>query len=168
MACLFNSKEEHDMKRSKKILISTTAALILGAASASMVSAKGHGCDGGYGSWQQGQGQEQTQQDRSERMKQKMEDRLGYAKYKLGITEQQEPAWQEFTKSLDTKFTAKRDRKEKRGEKATVTDRVKMMREHAERMTKMADAIEKLYAALTPEQQKLADQLRPMGMHGRF
>jgi len=44
-----------------------------------------------------------------------------------------------------------------------MTDRVKMMRDGAERMTKMADAIEKFYTALTPEQQKIADQLRPMG-----
>jgi hypothetical protein len=35
-------------------------------------------------------------------------------------------------------------------------------------MTEMADAIEQLYSQLTPEQQKLADEMRPMRGMGRM
>ncbi len=154
------------MKRSKKVLISTAAVLILSTASISMVSAKGGhggfgGCDGGYGSWQQGPGQ-MTEKQRTW-MQQRMEDRVEFMKYKLGITEKQEPAWQEFTKVLEGKFTTMQDRVKNRGEQKSITERVKLMRDGAEHMTQMADAIEKLYATLTPEQQKIADGLRPMG-----
>ncbi len=157
------------MKRSKKILIGTTAAIILSTASISMVSAKGGhggfgGCDGGYGNWRQGSGQMTEKQ--STWMQQRMQDRVEFMKFKLGITKDQEPAWQEFTKVLESKFTTMRDRMEKRGEQQSVTERVKLMRTGAEHMTQMADAIEKLYSTLTPEQQKTADQLRTMRMRG--
>ncbi len=153
------------MKRSKKLLISTVAVIGLSMGSISMVSAFGGpggfgGCHGGgYG--QQGKGQ-MTQKQES-RMQERMQDRVGYMKYKLGITEKQEPAWQEFTKVLESKFTTMRDRKGNRGEQKSVTEKVKLMRDGAERMTQMADAIEKLYSTLTPEQQKIADQMGPMG-----
>lgn len=158
------------MKRSKKVLISTAAVLILSAASVSMVSARGHhgggfgGCDGGYGFWQQGPSQ--MTEKRGSWMKQRMQDKLDYVKYKLQITDKQEPAWQEFTTALEGKFTTMQDRMQDRGSQKTVTERVKLMREGAENMTQMADAIEKLYKSLTPEQQKLADQLNPMGRRG--
>lgn len=154
------------MKHSKKVLLSTVAVIGLSMGSISMVSAFGGpggfgGCDGGSGYGQRGSGK--MTQKQGSRMQERMQDRLGYMKYKLAITEKQEPAWKEFTTALENKFTAKRDRKGNRGEQRNMTDRVKMMRDGAERMTKMADAIEKFYTALTPEQQKIADQLRPMG-----
>jgi len=153
------------MKHSKKVLLSTVAVIGLGMGSISMVSAFGGpgGCDGGNGYGQRGSGK--MMQKQGSRMQERMQDRLGYMKYKLAITENQEPAWKEFTTVLENKFTAKRDRKGNRGEQKNMTERVKMMRDGAERMTKMADAIEKFYSALTPEQQKIADQLRPMGKH---
>lgn len=154
------------MKRSKKVLISTVAVIGLGMGSISMVSAFGGpggygGCNGGYGYGQQGPSK--MTQKQGLRMQERMQDKLGYMKYKLAITEKQEPAWKEFTTVLENKFTAKRDRKENRGEQKGITDRVKMMRDGVEQITQMADAIEKLYTTLTPEQQQIADQLRPMG-----
>ncbi len=157
------------MKRSKKALISTVAVIGLTMGSISMVSAFGGsggfgGCHGGHGYWQQSSGKMTEKQNSW--MQQRMQDRVDFMKYKLGITKDQEPAWQEFTKVMESKFTTMRDRMEKRGEQQSVTERVKLMRTGAEHMTQMADAIEKLYTALTPEQQKIADQLRPMGRRG--
>ena len=43
-----------------------------------------------------------------------------------------------------------------------VEERIEFMRERAGHMSEMAGVIENLYAELTPEQQKLADQLHPM------
>jgi periplasmic protein CpxP/Spy len=155
------------MKRSKKILISTVAVIGLSMGSISMVSAFGGpngfgGCRGGYGHGPRGQ--DKMTEEQSSWMEQRMQDRLGYIKYKLGITEKQEPAWQAFTQSLEDKFSSRLDRKKGRDTQTTVTGRIKMMRDHAEQMVQMADTIETLYKALTPEQQKIADQLGPMGM----
>jgi len=50
----------------------------------------------------------------------------------------------------------------------TVAERVERMRNGAGQMTEMADAIEQLYGSLTPEQQKIADELRPMGGMARM
>ena len=157
------------MKRSKKVLISTAAVLILSTASISMVAARGHhggfgGCDGGYGYWQQGPGQ--TMQKQGSWMEQRMQDRLGYIKYKLGITKEQEPAWNEFTEAVGSKAATMRDRMRQRGTQQTVTEKVKRMRDGSEQMTQMANAIEKMYNALTPEQQKIADQISPTRMRG--
>ncbi len=160
------------MKRSKKILISTAAVLILSTASISMVSARGGfgGCNGGYGgyggygNWQQGPGQ--MMQKQGSWMEQRMQDRLGYMKYKLGITEEQEPAWKEFTAAVSSKATTMRERIQQRGAQQTVTERVTRMRDGAEQMIQMANAVEKMYKALTPEQQKIADQISPRRMRG--
>jgi Spy/CpxP family protein refolding chaperone len=157
------------MKRSKKVLISTAAVLILSTASISMVAARGYhsgfgGCNGGYGNWQQGPGQ--TMQKQGSWMEQRMQDRLGYMKYTLGITKEQEPAWKEFTEAVGSKAATMRNRMQQRGAQQTVAERVKRMRDGSEQMTQMANAIEKMYNALTPEQQKIADQISPRRMRG--
>jgi uncharacterized protein YPO0396 len=122
------------------------------------------GCDRGYG--QKGPDKMMQKRGFGSGMEKMMQEKLDYMKYKLQITKKQEPAWQEFTKVLETKFTNKRDRMGNRGEQKTVPEKVKQMRTGAEQMTQMANAIEKLYNALTPEQQKIADDLRPMGRRG--
>lgn len=157
------------MKRSKKVMISTAVVLILSTASISIVSARGGhggygGCDGSYSSWQQGPGQ--MTDKKSTWMQQRMQDRLDYIKYKLGITEQQEPAWKEFTDAVSSKASTMRNRMQQRGAQQTVAERVKRMRDGAEQMTQMAGNIEKMYNALTPEQQKIADQINPRRMRG--
>jgi hypothetical protein len=151
------------MKGSKKVLIATVAVVGLSLGSISAVSA--FGGSGGYGGCDRGQGKgpDKMMEKRGSWMEKKMEDRLGYMKYKLGITAEQEPAWEEFTKALQDKFTNRKERKQNRGEQKTVTEKVNMMREGAKQMTQTADAIEKFYGTLTPEQQKIADEMSPMG-----
>jgi hypothetical protein len=155
------------MKGSKKALITTVAVIGLSVASISMVSAfggpggPGGGCDrGGYS---------QSQGDKRGRGKdvdieQRVADRLDWIKYKLRITEKQEPAWKEFTDTIGKSAATMSERREQRGAEKTVTERVKMMRDGAEQMTQVATAIEKMYKTLTPEQQKIADQINPRGM----
>ncbi len=99
-------------------------------------------------------------------MEQRMQDRLGYMKYKLGITGEQEPAWKEFTDAVSSKTATMRDRMLQRGAQQTVSERVKLLRDGAEQMTQMANAIDKMYKTLTPEQQKIADQINPRRMRG--
>jgi hypothetical protein len=158
------------MNRSKKVLISTVAVVGLSLGSISMVSAFGGpggfgGCHGG-GFGQQGPGKMMQKRGIGSGMEKMMEEKLDYMKYKLQITDKQEPAWQEFTQMLESKFTNMRDRIGNRGGQKTVPEKVKLMREGAKQMTQMADAIEKLYGTLTPEQQKIADEFRPMGRRG--
>lgn len=154
------------MKRSKKVLLGTVAVVGLSLGSISMVSA--FGGPGGYGGCDRGNGQKGPNKMMQQRgsgfnMEERMEERLDYMKYKLKITEKQEPAWQEFTKVLESKFTNMRDRMQNRGEQKTIPEKVKQMRTGAEQMTQMADAMEKLYNTLTTEQQKIADEMSPMG-----
>ncbi len=166
------------MKRSKKVLLSAVAVAGLSVASISFVSAfggpNGYGGCGGNGaqSWQQGQNQGQMMQRHGYGkgmrgdMAKMMQDKLDRAKYKLRITEEQEPAWQAFTDVLAKKVVTLQERRQQRGSQLPVTDRVVRMRDGAEQMEQMADAVEAMYSALTPEQQKIADQMSPRGMRG--
>ena len=159
------------MKGSKKVLITTVAVVGLSLGSVSAVSAFGGpggygGCDRGYG--QKGPNKMMQKGGYGFNMQDRMEERLDYMKYKLKITEKQELAWQEFTKVLESKFTNMRERMENRGELKTIPEKVKQMRTGADNMTQMADAMEKLYKTLTPEQQKIADEMSPMGKSKRM
>ena len=159
------------MKRSTKILITTAAVIGIGAGSVSLVSAHG-GCGGGYGMPQQwGQGHGPMMHRGFKRgfgagMEQFMQERLDQAKYKLRITEEQEPAWQEFTTQIGKSAATMRDRMQQRWSQPTVSERVQHMRDKAGQVSRMADAVERLYQTLTPEQQKIADQFSPMRMRG--
>ncbi len=166
------------MKRSNKILISTIAVIGIGVASISMVTAHGGfnrhgGCSGGFGDaqpWQQSQGYMMQHRGFNRGfgpgMEQYMQQRLDQVKYKLRITEEQEPAWQEFTQVIDNKVASMRDRMQQRGIQKTVTQRIQHLRDGADHMSQVAGAIERLYKTLTPEQQKVADQITPMRMRG--
>lgn len=161
------------MKRSSKIILTAVAIVGISAASISYVSAHGRYDRCGYG-----QDPMSMQQDfRGERGRHgfergmkgdpaaRMEQRLDMMKYKLRITEEQEPAWQAFAQNVKQKMENRMERREAMREngRLAVPERVKQMRTGAEQMNEMADAIEQLYASLTPEQQKVADQMRPMG-----
>ncbi len=174
------------MKRSKKVLLSTVAVIGLSVASVSLVSAfggpgghGGHGGPGGFGGcdrsgygpspqWQQGRMMHRPGFDGGFGfgMEDMMQNRLDRMKYELRITKEQEPAWKEFTESASKKMTTMRDRMQQRGMQGTVAERVKLMRDGATNMTEMADAIEKLHKTLTPEQQKITDQISPRMMRG--
>ncbi|MCP3672482.1 MAG: Spy/CpxP family protein refolding chaperone [Gammaproteobacteria bacterium] len=167
------------MKRTTKVLVTTVAVIGLGIASIPMVSAHGGfnrsgGCDsyGGPQQWQQSQRGGGPMMQRGFKgqfgsgMEQFMQQRLDQAKYHLRITKEQEPAWQKFTDTIAKKVTFMRDHKQQRGAQQTVTERVQNMRDKAEQMGELAGAVESLYKTLTPEQQKIADQIRPMGRRG--
>jgi hypothetical protein len=108
--------------------------------------------------------------DRLERMESRMTDRMDYMKYKLQITAEQEPAWNALTESVKKKVTSKVERfAAKRDASFTIGDKVKLMREGSEDLKSLADSIDNLYAQLSPEQQKIADEMGPMfgGRGGR-
>lgn len=161
------------MKRSQKIFVTIVAVAGISAVTVATVSAQGGwgGCRGyapaAYerserpmkGHHRVGMSQGGMRGDRAQRMTQRMED----LKNQLQITEQQEPAWQAFNQTVTDGVTAMTDRIRQRGKQVPVAERVEHMRAGAERMTEMAEAIEKFYGALTPEQQRIADQMMPMG-----
>lgn len=161
------------MKRSNKIILTAVAIIGISAASMSYVSAQGRYDRCGYGadatSMQRGFGGERGHHKFDRRMKvdpaARMEQRLDMMKYKLRITEEQEPVWQAFAQNVKQKMENRMERRDavRENGRPTVPERVKQMRTGAEQMNEMADVIEKLYASLTPEQQKIADQMRPMG-----
>ena len=185
------------MKRSSKILITTTAVIGLSTAALSFAGGwgGGQGCrHGGYGpgygygmdpSTMQGQpgmgpGYMQGQRGMGpggmrgprgmdpELRAERHGLRIEMMKSRLGITAEQEPAWEAFTAVLNENMASMSQRFAERGNPATVEERTTRMRDRAERMAKMADAIETFYAELTPEQQQLADRFVPMRMGGRF
>ncbi len=165
------------MKRSTKILTGTTAAILITTASISMVSAHGGfnrsgGCDG-YGGpqqWHQGQGSMMHLRGKmrgfGSGMQRFMQQRLDQAKYQLRITEEQEPAWQEFTAEIEKGASTMRDHMQQRRTQKSVAERVQHMRDKSDQMSQMAGAVDRMYKALTPEQQKIADEFTPMRMRG--
>lgn len=168
------------MKRSSKIIITAVTVIGISMATISLVSAGGRydrcgsGPDGmgqyerGGSHYQRhGYGRDMRGGDPTQRMQQG----LDMIKYKLRITEAQEPAWQAFeetlSESMKTRTEARQAMRES-GKSMTVPERVERMRSGAGNLGKMADAIEQLYASLTPEQQKVADEMRPMGRMSRM
>ena len=165
------------MKRSQQILVTIVAVAGISAAAVATTSAQGGwgGCRGygpaaydqsdrpmmGHKRYAKKQGG--IRGDKGQMMTQRME----ILKSQLQITEAQEPAWQAFNQAVTEKVAAMADRYKQRGAQVPVAERVERMRAGAQRMTEMADAIETFYGVLTPEQQKIADQMqRPMV--GRF
>lgn len=105
------------------------------------------------------------------KMQAKLAERQAALKSTLKITADQEPAWNAFTASFQypSRDGARPDRDALRS--MTTPERIQHMRaRQAERQAKMdrrADATLRLYAALTPEQQKLFDaRSGPRGDHG--
>ncbi|MCB1857967.1 MAG: Spy/CpxP family protein refolding chaperone [Gammaproteobacteria bacterium] len=160
------------MKRSSKILITTLAVVGITAVGFSWVSAGGWGrnCQAdwsqfgqagpgtypGHGGWH-GKGMMGGVPGSM------MEQRMDYLKQRLQITSDQEPAWEAFRQTMNAKTELMAERFQQRGMQLPVTERTNRMRQHAEQMSAMADAVDTFYAALTPEQQKLADSMMPMG-----
>ncbi|MES9957141.1 MAG: Spy/CpxP family protein refolding chaperone [Sedimenticola sp.] len=164
------------MKRSSKIIITTIAVVGITAGTLSMVSAGGR-----WGGCQYQDGAMYGQDFRGHGMKgrfnragmggptiERHQERMEYLKFKLKITEEQEPAWQAFETAMLEKFGDRVERFAQRGSKAQLpmNERVEFMRERAVQMNAMADAIDKLYGSLTPGQQKIADELGPIGRGG--
>ena len=159
------------MKRSSKILITTIAVIGITAGSLSLVSAQGRWGDGcrysgpqamqGYGKHMRGQSKMAGMRGG---MQQDPAQSLDRMKTILQITQDQEPAWNEFASTMQSKFETRKAHREMRlsGE-FSAQDRIGLMKQRAEQMTEMANAMEKLYASLTPAQQKVVDTIGPMG-----
>lgn len=167
------------MKRSNKVILTAVTVVGISLASLSYVSANGRYDRCGYGqgpmSMQDGGksqgGRHGFGYGRSGDPVARMEQRLDMIKYKLRITEEQEPAWQAFEQSMKQKMNSRVEARQAvrdAGKRMTVAERVERMRNGAGQMTEMADAIEQLYGSLTSEQQKIADGMRPMGGMGRM
>jgi hypothetical protein len=101
------------------------------------------------------------------------EQRLDYMKYRLKITAEQEPLWQAFADRARAEtgkgFQAMRELAG--DEKLTAPERMAkkqaLMRERLDTMAGVHESFNRLYAALTPEQRKVADQY-PAGMGARM
>ena len=165
------------MKRSSKVIIGVVTAVGITAATASYVSAgPWGGCfnDGprseyGYGGhgpskffrksmWGGGPSTERHQ------------ERVEYLKFKIKITPDQEPAWQQLENALNAKMEMIQDRFQERrdGKSVTLPNRSDQLRSHADQMNKIADAFDNLYAQLNDEQKASAEDLhRMIGPKGR-
>jgi hypothetical protein len=92
------------------------------------------------------------------------ERHLGFLKGQLKLTPEQEPLWQAFAEKAQAEagkgFKAMRD--QTADANLTAPERMakmqKLMQERVDAMAGMHDSFNRLYAALTPEQKKVADQ----------
>jgi chromosome segregation ATPase len=102
----------------------------------------------------------------------RIEARLAYLKTALKITEAQQPQWETFAKTLrkhaqdmDQRITARRAQmaQGQRDSRPTAIERLERRQARlaaaAARLNDMLVAATPLYAALTPEQQKVADEV---------
>lgn len=162
------------MKRSSKIIIAAVAVIGISTAVAANGRFDRYGHGQGPMAMQQGGYTEQGQHGFGRGMQgdpsARMQQGLDMMKYKLRITEAQESAWQAFEQVLKSKAEKMMAYRQKGGfdSQMSVSERVEKMRTGAGQMTEMAAAIEQLYSQLTPEQQKLADAMRPMRGMGRM
>ena len=169
------------MKRMNKILLATLAATGLAVAVAATAGPRYGGCQQGYGpgdgpmmqggGYGPGGGKQGGRHD-PVRHQQRMEQ----MHQRLGITAEQEPAWQAFTAQMD----AQRERMQAHHEQMraqwdaddalTMPERIQrrsaFMTERLAAMQEMSAALETLYAELTPEQQAQLDSA-PFMMGGR-
>jgi hypothetical protein len=109
------------------------------------------------------------------------EARLAYLKTALKITDAQQAQWDAFANTLrkqaramDERMQARRTQmaqREKR-ERPTAIERLERRQERlafaSQRLNETLAAAKPLYAALTPEQQKVADELLAPRRHGTF
>jgi hypothetical protein len=105
-------------------------------------------------------------------MGQHVEGRIAFLKAELKITDAQTPQWNRFADVLREQaksMNAMRDQMMKMEEPATLPEqlerREKMMTSHLASMKTLKDAVVPLYASLSDEQKKTADELMigPMG-----
>lgn len=94
---------------------------------------------------------------------------LAFAKARLGITADEEPAWATFTKAVSdaeapVKAACAANAKAPQGDTLpTAPERFRQMtamaQARAESLAKIAPALDTLYSSLTPAQQKIADEM---------
>jgi hypothetical protein len=153
------------MKRSHKII----AGLVLAGTLSGVALAQGRGgCDGMGGMGGMGMMGSGGPMGRHAAMKfdpaERAEQRLDYLKYQLKITAAQEPLWNAFAEQ--TKAGAGKGMQALQGQatdaKLTAPERMARMRtlmeERLAAMKVVQESFSRLYAALTPEQQQIADR----------
>ena len=175
------------MKRTRTILLATLAATGVAVAVAATAGSRYGGCQQGYGPgdgpmmqgegygpgsgkagrWEQGRQDPARHAQRLERMQQR-----------LGITAEQEPAWQAFVVQMDAqreRMQSHRDQMRAQWDEGVtlstperIQRRAEFMGERLAAMTEMAESVDTLYGQLTPEQQQLFDRAPFMkgGRHG--
>lgn len=157
------------MKTNRKIL----AGLIVAAGISGIAIAQpGMGMRGG-GSGCDGMGPMGRQAAMKFDPAERAEQRLDYMKYRLKITAEQEPLWQAFADRARAEagkgYKAMRD--QAADANLTAPERMaqmqKLMQERVDAMAGVHESFNRLYAALTPEQKKVADQY-PSGMGARM
>ncbi|NCF11076.1 MAG: hypothetical protein GWP66_10415 [Gammaproteobacteria bacterium] len=175
------------MKRTRTILLATLAATGVAVAVAATAGPRYGGCQQGYGPGDgpmmqgEGYGPGSGKQGRLEQGRQdpaRHAQRLERMQQRLGITAEQEPAWQAFVVQMDAQRERMQSHREQKraqwdaDEVLTVPERIQrrseFMTERLAAMQEMAAALETLYTQLTPEQQELMDQAPIMrgGRHG--
>jgi len=105
------------------------------------------------------------------------EGKLAFLKTELKITPQQEPAWEAFSQAMRDVDTQRGKMHETMramhddGDKGSLVDRldrrVTMMDTGLAQIKSLSTAVKKLYKELSPEQQKVADNLFPFAGRGR-
>ncbi len=111
----------------------------------------------------------------------RMEARLAYLKTALKITDAQQPQWNAFADTLrkharemDERIQARRSQMQQRPQEVQPTAIERLERRQARlatasaRLNETLAAARPLYAALSPEQQKVADELLSPRRHGMF
>ncbi|OGA37602.1 MAG: hypothetical protein A3G24_08360 [Betaproteobacteria bacterium RIFCSPLOWO2_12_FULL_62_13] len=111
----------------------------------------------------------------------RIEARLAYLKTALKITDAQQQQWDAFADTLrkharemDERVQARRSQMEQRPQEVQPTAIERLERRQARlaaasvRLSETLAAARPLYAALTPEQQKVADELLSPWRHGTF
>ncbi|GAA6142377.1 Spy/CpxP family protein refolding chaperone [Hydrogenophaga sp. 5NK40-0174] len=144
-------------------------------AAADMMLARADSSRGGNGPGAAPMTQEQHQARMEERFKRheaRRTERLNALKTELKITAEQEAAWLAFVNRTapDTAGMKERMAQREDWQKLTTPERIDRMQamhaEHQATMNKHMDAIKSLYAALSPEQQKVFDDKGMRGIMG--
>jgi hypothetical protein len=171
------------MKRMNKILLATLAATGVAVAVTATAGPRYGGCQQGDGPMMQGDGYgpgggKQGRMEQGRHDPARHQQRMEQMRERLGITAEQEPAWQAFTTQMDaqrermqahhTQMRAQWDADEAVSMPERIQRRSEFMTERLAAMQEMSAALETLYAQLTPEQQELMDQAPIMrgGRHG--
>lgn len=159
-------------KLTQRLLIATSAALLVGASTLAM--ARG-GNDCGPMGGMNGMNGEMPDGPRAEKMQARMGEqfakRQADLKAKLALTADQESAWTAFTAAMTPPGMSGMPRMNHAEMQALTTPQriEKMQAMKAERdnqMAKRLDATKAFYSTLTPEQQKVFDAQPMRGMHG--
>jgi len=156
----------------KKLLLSTIVSAALAAAAAPLALAQ-TAAPGSEGPQAERFAHRQQYGQRAFRLpSERVEARLAYLKTALKITDAQQPPWDAFAGTLrkqaraaDERVQARRAQMAKEGERTPPTAIERLERRQARlaaasaRLNETLAAAKPLYAALSPEQQKIADEL---------